>query len=390
MKSALVFLMPVVIFGAVSGSEKFWLKKEERQGEDVCEEFKDYCTVRNECAYTFLFPNKQNSCPEIGQAVTHMQVMSDSQAVLEERIEQLLDTNTRLLERLEELEERFEARGGRFRRQMRRGREETLQNIKKLHRKHRWQAKKIKKGKDELERVKKVLNITLPIEPKQPIGLTVHPTPNAEGYIHFNPKHEESHTEYIHHIDNLLNTYLEDGNEISPYDICPPGPCPDEEEGRLCRYPINKLGEHCSTPGYGYQEGKPCIYVALDKIDGWKPETFTPENIPDEIKDIYNPNFVPITCHAKTNEEEIDMGKVVYHPPQGLGVEYFPYTEDIQDIDTPFQAPLVALQFPTLSENVPIKIMCKAWAANINPKKGEGKVQFTLHIHDGEWSMSDL
>jgi len=387
MRFSEVFLIPLFILGSVATAvAKPPQSQAKRNGDGECEDYTDYCTRNDVCAYTFVLPQERGprSCPKIKDTVMNLQTMVDASNNQDREIERLRETNAELIQRIDELEKRFEMRGRRWWGSNRKTKMETSQHIAKLYRKHKWQAKKIRQRRVDIEKLMQLLNVTMPTETEivSP-GLNIHPRPDSDGFITFNPRQGDSFINHVETIDNLLNTYIDDENTITMYDECPPGECPEEDEGRLCHYPISKLGAVCTTPGYGYDKGRPCIYLSLDKIEGWKPKPFGLNQVPEEILDIYRTDFIPITCHIKRDEEEqtVTMGQMLYHPSNGLGVEYFPYTDDDngdEEIDVTYQTPLVAVHFPSMPLSSPVQVVCKAWAANIDHKKGHGMVKFTL------------
>lgn len=53
-------------------------------------------------------------------------------------------------------------------------------------------------------------------------------------------------------------------------------------EGKSCLFSKKDLGP-CGESDYGYDEGKPCIYFRLNKLIGWEPDSYTAEDIGDDI-----------------------------------------------------------------------------------------------------------
>ena len=62
-------------------------------------------------------------------------------------------------------------------------------------------------------------------------------------------------------------------------------------DGKVCSFDIKLLGTSCTKEEYfGYERGKPCIILKLNRIFGWVPEPYDdpknlPEGMPTELKE---------------------------------------------------------------------------------------------------------
>jgi len=135
---------------------------------------------------------------------------------------------------------------------------------------------------------------------------------------------------------------------------------------------LSKLGA-CGTANYGYDEGKPCIFLKLNKIYGLQHDFFNntadlPEDMPQGLKDHIgsksgqDANQVWVDCQPKNpaDKEALD-GKITYFPAdRGFPEQYFPWQGEKD-----YNSPLVAVQFEPQTRGQLIHIECRAWAKNI-------------------------
>jgi len=119
-------------------------------------------------------------------------------------------------------------------------------------------------------------------------------------------------------------------------------------------------------PTFGYQDGKPCVIIKLNRILGFIPKPPLNESIPPEVLAKYNPNVIPIHCTAKRKEELNKIGPVEYYGFHGFGgfpLQYYPYYGRL--VQKKYLQPLVAVQFTNLTTDMELRIECKAYAQNI-------------------------
>uniref|UniRef100_A0A674PCZ7 Sodium/potassium-transporting ATPase subunit beta n=1 Tax=Takifugu rubripes TaxID=31033 RepID=A0A674PCZ7_TAKRU len=120
---------------------------------------------------------------------------------------------------------------------------------------------------------------------------------------------------------------------------------------------------------YGYQEGKPCIIIKMNRVIGMFPG-----------KDGQAP-FV--TCAAKREDTE-KIGELRYFPPNGtFNLMYYPYYGKKAQVN--YSQPLVAVKFLNITTNEDVNIECKINSNNIptghERDKFAGKVSFKLRIN---------
>ncbi|CAG0924354.1 unnamed protein product, partial [Notodromas monacha] len=185
--------------------------------------------------------------------------------------------------------------------------------------------------------------------------------------------------------------------------------------GEVCPFDIRLLGTSMCTKEnrFGYDRGNPCIILKINKVYGWIPETYGPEdNLPDEMPEflkrevrktsvsrefsLYSnvrtgfvalslslgvtifilelkdenrrPPSVWLSCEGITSADREYLGAVEYFPYPGFPAYFFPYTK------TPgYLSPLVALHLkdpkPVTSSSVTKKPKNPELAARVKLMK---------------------
>jgi len=163
-------------------------------------------------------------------------------------------------------------------------------------------------------------------------------------------------------------------------------------------YPFdkNQLGE-CKGNGFGFQTGKPCILLKLNKIYGVKHEYFhnstqaeakLKEKIPESLathidtKGAEIGEHVWVDCHGENamDKEMLPAEEVKYYPStRGFSSMYYPYENALG-----YQSPLVAVQFTNLKKGLLYHIECRAYAGNIGYDRNDrvGKAHFEIMVHN--------
>jgi len=183
-------------------------------------------------------------------------------------------------------------------------------------------------------------------------------------------------------------TFLEPYANENQTDLIACGDNPPE--GTVCKFPISRLGP-CGKNNYGYDKGKPCIFLKLNKIFDLEHEYFNsvedlPEGTPPRVEKIMNGlkgeklNQVWVHCHGENPADKEGMGDVKYYPNEaGFESKYFPYMN--QD---GYISPVVAVQFLNPYAGQLLHIECRAYANNIKYDKRDkiGRAHFELMIHN--------
>jgi len=167
---------------------------------------------------------------------------------------------------------------------------------------------------------------------------------------------------------------------------------------KFCRFSPKRILRKCGRGNFGYDEGKPCILLKLNKIFGLIPDYINDTaNLPKEVPSIpknleLHINSVPkgrrnqvwVDCKGErpADIEALGPNDITYYPTdRGFPGKYFPYT-NVEN----YQSPLVAVRF----ENPPIgqllHVECRAWAGNIiyDDMDRLGKAHFELMIHSSD------
>lgn len=143
---------------------------------------------------------------------------------------------------------------------------------------------------------------------------------------------------------------------------------------------------------YGFNVGKPCILIKLNKIFNWKPVPYAdisemPENIPQSIKEAFKNNIkegkeelnerVWLECEGENPADKENLGKINYYPTNGVGKSFFPYTNQ-----PGYLSPVVFAQLDNPAHGVMISIECKAWFKDVDHDSMDrkGLVHFELMI----------
>ncbi|KAK2705623.1 sodium/potassium-transporting ATPase subunit beta isoform X2 [Artemia franciscana] len=195
---------------------------------------------------------------------------------------------------------------------------------------------------------------------------------------------------WVHSLTEFLEPYetlTSSGQEFTNCDFDKP-----PQEGKACNFNVELLGDHCTKENnFGYELGKPCVLIKLNKIFGWRPEVYNssaevPEDMPADlksyIKDIEtgnktHMNMVWLSCEGETANDKEKIGTITYTPFRGFPAYYYPY------LNVPgYLTPVVALQFGSLQNGQAVNVECKAWANNISRDRQRrlGSVHFEIRM----------
>lgn len=227
------------------------------------------------------------------------------------------------------------------------------------------------------------------------LGFRPRPPPDSieSTLIWFNQGKGENWGHWVKELTNVTESYrFVDPNAGAQLTTCNYDKAAGENQ--FCEFKIDELGSRCTKERrFGYEEGRPCIIVKLNKIYGWVPKFYTnvselPENMPQTVKDRIAKDFagadlgitkknVWITCEGENPADIENIGLVNYYPHPGMPSFYYPFT-NVQG----YQSPLVAVEFADVKAGVLINIECKAWAKNIkhDRKERRGSVHFELMV----------
>nr|XP_017035403.1 sodium/potassium-transporting ATPase subunit beta-1 [Drosophila kikkawai] len=129
---------------------------------------------------------------------------------------------------------------------------------------------------------------------------------------------------------------------------------------------------------WGYREGKPCIFVKLNKVIGFEPNTIdTPEELPKgappELRDVIRKHGgaprIWLSCMTKGNGPQ---PTVLYYPGP-----FFDTTGTMTGVQR-----VVAVQLSNFPANSDVDVHLTVWAHNIQIEEkynGKGHARLTLH-----------
>jgi len=172
---------------------------------------------------------------------------------------------------------------------------------------------------------------------------------------------------------------------------CKSGGADSLKEGQFCKFDPKVLGP-CGKGNFGYDLGKPCVLVKLNKIYSLVHDYYNstteklPEDFPDRVKGLIDGrkneadrNQVWVDCNGENPADVEGMGTVSYNPPtSGMPAVYFPYLNQ-----KGYLPPLVAVQFDDVQVGQLLHVECRAWAKNIGYHKRDkiGRAHFELLVH---------
>ncbi|KAJ1117620.1 hypothetical protein NDU88_005817 [Pleurodeles waltl] len=206
-------------------------------------------------------------------------------------------------------------------------------------------------------------------------GVTIRPFHYVEEDINIciNTSNSESWGSYTKSLQEFLAAYnstvqaVQNVNCTSHDNIKALLSTPGSKTMRACQFTTELLGE-CSgeeDKNYGFQDGKPCFVIKMNRIIGFVPGNTTAPYV---------------NCTSKNSAA---LGQVKYFPNGGnFSFDYFPYYG--KKAQPNYTNPLVAVKFVDVQRNVKIPVVCKIVGTKIstdNPHDPyEGKVEFTLEI----------
>lgn len=182
---------------------------------------------------------------------------------------------------------------------------------------------------------------------------------------------------WVDRIDTFLKSY--ENTTLSPCNKDDPATA-----DKACKFDISVLG-NCNKKGFGYDGGKPCIYLKLNKIFGnvnlpYNDPADLPKEMPEGLKNHIasqpDKDMVWVDCRPEQPADLEIVKSINYYPKsRGFPNYFFPYTQQ-----TGYQSPLVAVQFDIKNPGQLVHVECRAWAKNIGYDKRDriGIVHFEI------------
>lgn len=214
-------------------------------------------------------------------------------------------------------------------------------------------------------------------------SLSYRPFPDFEtNFMRFIQGQPHTYKIMTDHLQTFLDQYENEKQTGENFIGCESGKPPNQED-KVCRFNLDILGARCTwQQAYGYDEGMPCLLFKLNKIVGWRPDTYESlDELPEEVRpllaDRFKPGYIPITCEGRYPLDKENIGNITFYPPEGFPAYFWPYKNQ-----EGFRSPLVMAQFEHPSNGILIHVVCKAWARNIRHHLNDmiGLAQFQLLV----------
>lgn len=136
------------------------------------------------------------------------------------------------------------------------------------------------------------------------------------------------------------------------------------EEGETCKVDFSGFGSCTEKNGFGYFDGKPCIFLKLNKIFNWVPQYYKPNELPDHMPKSLKDHIkkrqgealevVWVSCEGENPADIENLGESTMYKSlsgeQGFLGRYFPFknTEG-------YLQPIVAVQFASVTRKFELK-----------------------------------
>jgi len=206
-----------------------------------------------------------------------------------------------------------------------------------------------------------------------------------------NPKGEgETNADVARRMDLYMQKY----NDQSELVDCS-GSVSPSDQGR-CLFPVTELGE-CSAFPYGLMPSggkvKPCFFLKLNKIYGFKPEPIDvtnlqeefKEGLPNKVKDLINTHGgdnVYMDCKGRfpadnEGDDHQDIDLEYFPASQTIPLKYFPFMNGPN-----YHSPMVAVRINNPPTGRMIHIECRAYYHGVvhSTKDKIGLTQFEVMV----------
>ncbi|XP_050965576.1 LOW QUALITY PROTEIN: sodium/potassium-transporting ATPase subunit beta-2b [Labeo rohita] len=204
--------------------------------------------------------------------------------------------------------------------------------------------------------------------------------------ITYTVEYTETWERYVQALNNFLSPYNDSVQAQKNYECKPDQYFIQEDSGSLKNFPKRScqfkrsILEDCSGTDryYGYNEGKPCIIIKLNRVIGLLPAN---DGQPPYVR--CGPKKYKVGKDEWTDDSD-KLGELAYFPPNGtFNLMYYPYYGKKAQVN--YSQPLVAIKFLNITMNEDVNVECKISANNI-PEGSErdkfaGRVSFKLRIN---------
>ncbi|KAI6191477.1 Sodium/potassium-transporting ATPase subunit beta family-containing protein [Aphelenchoides bicaudatus] len=202
--------------------------------------------------------------------------------------------------------------------------------------------------------------------------------------IRFNKNDPESYKKYKDVMDKYFEKYENTNNTRqctgtqSNSDIIQDGKVKKDGDALACRFDPKAAFESkgCYKKNdYGFKDGKPCVIVSLNRLIGWKPESYDSGSVPKELNGRYKSGSIAFVCGGTHEVDREVEGSIEYVPDEGIDGRFFPFA-----VMDNYHQPIAMIKFNDLPKNRVLMIECRAYAKNIERDSisGLGVVNFEL------------
>lgn len=185
--------------------------------------------------------------------------------------------------------------------------------------------------------------------------------------IQFDTQKPDEGKYWIQLIDEFLASYKGDGRKEKYCEFNQTHNAND-----VCIVDVDSFGPCSKSNDYGYGNGRPCVFLKLNKIFNWQPEYYDnpkdlPLDMPEDLREHITNNTTEVerqqiwvSCNGQRGLDKEKVGPIKYYPSRGFPAYYYPYINQ-----KGYKSPLVAVQFEKLTTKQLISVECRAWAKNI-------------------------
>jgi len=217
---------------------------------------------------------------------------------------------------------------------------------------------------------------------------------NDSALIYFASNNDSSYSLYVSGITNATNIYNDSQIQYLQQDCVSGNGKANFTAG--CAFFPWLLGANCTVDNhFGYDIGKPCVLLRINKIYDWDPQSSlfdgsdlhingSNENqfskIDPSLKTTYPQNtsntFIPVSCEGENDGDVDSINKVSFYPETGFSASFFPYLNQPK-----YVPPAVMAQFDVVPGHV-IMIWCKVWSKNIihDQTDLQGSIHLELYV----------
>jgi len=198
---------------------------------------------------------------------------------------------------------------------------------------------------------------------------------------------------YAKNLDQYLQVYYWKQDHVKkPENDEDSGEEKQEKREKPAKFIIRAPGSCTNNTNYGFNDGRPCVLVKMNKVVGFIPKTGSAPHEKEAYRNACDqkPNAIAVHCYGEYPADADNIGPVNYisenswSPKCGsLDLKWFPYQgkSDRQDV---YQAPYVWVQFLNPKPNVLINVLCRIYGHNIDfdKKAGRALTRFQLYVED--------